>query len=130
MEMNPHDKTDFLTDFEQEEPRFFLDDSDIFPCTTIGESMNQAKENDFLRKMKVGKVGFQYIKKSDNSRRHAIGTLNKDVMLKDGMNPNSRHDKEKYKKYAAFRNLFVYWDLEKHMWRCFDKRNFIKIGYK
>ena len=117
----------FLCENQEDRPNFFLDDSNIFPFDEVYEDISNNNLEKFVQKLNKKPVKFRYLKKSDNTYRTAYGTLNKNIMSKDGMKPNSKIQyHHKAGRYSRYPNIVVYWDLDQHMWRCFDKRNFIR----
>lgn len=104
---------------------YFIDDQDL--CESVITEDKLSRELDLLKsKFKKGIVTFQYKKKSTGEKRVAHGTLNFKKMKRDGfvIRQIPNYISQRYKDHP---NLFVYYDIDKHNWRCFDINNFMGL---
>lgn len=105
---------------------WFVDDYDISSHKELNEGRRERDLELLKKKFKKGTVTFEYRKKSTGQKRVAHGTLNFKKMKKDhfDIHPIPNYISQKFKEYP---NLFVYYDMDQHNWRCFDISNFIGL---
>jgi len=75
----------------------------------VDESMTKAQEEEFIAALRKGEVEFSY-KKVDGSTRHAVGTLNPELMKISGFTEKKLEAGKK--KRLVPPTIIVYWDLE------------------
>ena len=86
----------------------------------IDESMTEKEANEFVKKLrKSDSVSFKFRKVKTGSIRRANGTLKPSLLPK-----HKSVDKER-KRRKIPDSIIIYWDLDKHMFRCFRKSLFI-----
>lgn len=72
-------------------------------------------------KLQQGETHFAF-KKKDGSRRHAVGTLNFDIIPEEDTQFKSDEPREERD------DQVTYYDLEKMAWRCCKTENILEIG--
>lgn len=82
---------------------------DEWESQAVNEAMTAAQEEEFLAALRKGEVEFSY-KKVDGSTRHAVGTLNPELMKISGFTEKKLEDGKK--KRLVPPTIIVYWDLE------------------
>lgn len=77
-------------------------------------------------RMKDTVVAFIYVKK-DGEHRHALGTLNEDVIERYHDEHPATAGGRAAAVHSTPEHLFAYFDMEKGAWRCFAKSKYIGI---